>query len=273
MKNGKKIIRHSLILFMLSILTLSGITLPSSKPVQAANYTATNWMAFTKFGVMTHFLPHLYGAANNQSAWNDILRNFDANWFATQVQNSGAKYVIFPIGQYDPNLAAPNATYESLLGVAAGTYSPTTDDADIIKKLIPALSSRGIRLMLYYPLSGPRPSAGNNSDLNKLSFPSQLGATVNWNTGAITYTQTFLNNIASIIKVYSDRYGAGISGWWLDDAFSVYGLNNSNQSWLDPVRNAAKSGNSNSVITINRGVDTFKRYYEKMIIWRVKPAI
>jgi len=81
----------------------------------------TDWLARAGWGVMTHYLAAPPSSAGGKEVtaemWNRQVDAFDVEFFANQVAATGARYVLFTIGQNSGHYCAPNATYDKLVGI------------------------------------------------------------------------------------------------------------------------------------------------------------
>ena len=120
----------------------------------------TDWFKEARIGAFMHFLP---GNAEQFAKVND----FDVEALARQLEDMGAKYFVFTLGQNSGWFNAPNATYDRVTGYQPGERCATRD---LPLDLYRALHAKGIRLMLYLPCQTPnarhpraeslRPAAG-----------------------------------------------------------------------------------------------------------------
>ena len=91
--------------------------LPLVLLVSAARATEpTDWFRDAKWGVMTHYLgapPSSKGGAElTAEMWNKQVDGFDVAGLVNQLASTGAKYVLFTIGQNSGHYCSPNATYD-----------------------------------------------------------------------------------------------------------------------------------------------------------------
>jgi len=228
--------------------------------------TSTDWMKDGRYGIMSHYLygqsPGLtfddstWTDAHKATNWNTTLNAFNVTTYAANASAVGAKFVVFTLGQASGWYDSPNTTLDNLL-IAQGYTARGTGQRDLVLDLANALQLKGIKLVLYFPLD-----AGNSD--------TEVRNALNGNTTSSpndSYTAAFLTNTAAVVKEWSDRYGAKVSGWWFDgmwkaDKLGYYdpakGSSSVSTTALQNLRNAALSGNANSVMTVN---DTWSAYY------------
>ena len=137
--------RH--VLFLATLLTTATTLAAATEPM--------DWFHQAKWGVMTHYLgapPSSKGGAElTAEAWNEQVNRFDVTAFADQLASTGARYLLFTIGQNSGHFCAPNATYDKLVGITPSKCSRR----DLIADLAVALAMRNIRLMVYLPSGAP----------------------------------------------------------------------------------------------------------------------
>ena len=97
------------------------------------------WLKAAKFGVFVHYL-------GEGPDWNKRVESFDIEKFAEQLEQTGAGYLIFTLGQNSGYYCSPNATYEKYAGYKTGERCSRRD---LPMEIADALAKRGIRLMLY----------------------------------------------------------------------------------------------------------------------------
>lgn len=236
---------YSLVLALLVVLAL----IPPHR-AQAQTYNAnTDWFMQGKFGL---FVQWLYGGGDITGDWNTLVDNFDVDYFAKQVSETGAKYVIFTLGQNSGYFASPNATYDSLVGRTASTSKMST--RDLPADLYDALNPYGIKLMLYLPARSPSDDPGA---VAALGDPTPIYDHL--------APQAFQAKWESIIQEWSDRYGSKVAGWWFDGTYNngaMYGKPDISQAYTDytaahnfqTFAAAAKHGNADAIVSFDPGL-------------------
>ena len=189
---------------------------------------ATDWFRDSKYGLFFHYLFNM-----------DEMKNFNAEKFVSDVNKTGAGYVVLTLGQNSGFYCAPNPTYESLTGNAEGTKCYA---GDVPMQAAKALEPYGIKLMLYLP-SHP-PSCDNNAS-TLLGLDQQIRP--DWLMNDIT-----AKNWSAVIRDWSEHYGKNISGWWFDGFYPWINMNN---NYAKLYKEAILSGNSESILALNQGVE------------------
>ena len=202
------------------------------------NNSDTDWMRDGKYGI---HVKYLNGIARNETTigeFNQWVDAFDVNAFAEAVEQAGASWVIWGLGRTWFN--SPNSTLENMVG-------DFTSDRDLPLEIHDALHARGIRLILY-------------SACDKAKTDEDLAGKValGWNGNDNNYTSTFVKNWSDVLKVWSDRYGKKISGWWLDHCRPDYATSNTSCGTSNPelatYRTHLLSGNpEGGILGINHG--------------------
>ena len=88
---------------------------------------------------MTHYLgapPSTAGGAElTAEQWNRQEDVFDMPGLADQVASTGAKYLLFTLGQNSGHYCAPNPTYDKLVGIEPSKCSRRDLIADLAQAL------------------------------------------------------------------------------------------------------------------------------------------
>jgi hypothetical protein len=202
------------------------------------------WMHDAKLGVMTHYLADWIARrddpanrAMSVARWNELVDHFDVEALAAQIESTGARYLIFTIGQNSGYYCSPNSAYDRIVGINPSKCA----HRDLIADLAKALSKRGIRLIVYLPAGAP---SGDRQAREKLQW--QPGAHPN---------REFQLHWEQIIREWSNRWGTQVHGWWFD---GCYWPNTMYRS-ADPPNfasfaAAARAGNPGSAVAFNPGV-------------------
>lgn len=194
-------------------------------------HSNTDWLKNAKYGVMISFLP------SNKNDLETIVKQFDVNYLADQLQESGAKYLIITLGQNSGYYISPNKIYDDYTGYASGEKC---SERDLPLDLYKALSKKGIKLILYLPCQVANRDSRAQLAFGLTPYPSNRPVNIDF---AMKWSQ--------VIQEWSDRYGEKISGWWFDGGYSELSFNNEIFSMYS---NAAKHGNPKSIVTFNPGV-------------------
>ncbi len=171
-------------------------------PADGAEANAKDWFAQSKYGLMFHYLPEAGMSSGPDGTWDRTVANFRVDRFVSDVKKTGARYVVFSVGQVSGYYAAPNAFYEKQTGSRRGTF---TSSRDLIADLAPALKAARIKLMVYMAVEGPT----NAPDVVRSRFPVTTDK-------APPDTRRSVN---AMLREWSLRWGASVSGWWLDGCY------------------------------------------------------
>jgi alpha-L-fucosidase len=200
----------------------------------------TDWFMRAGYGVFVHYLYGLQNGASSphsmgrHTSWDECVKEFDAERFASQMKEAGAGYVIFTMQQRTRYLIAPNETFDRLTGYAPGEACATRD---LVMDLYKALHKRGIPLMLYWTGDGPRddPKAASAMGFgNPNDQPEQ-----------------YVHNWAAVVKEYGDRYKDRVAGWWCDGCYQGIGYNDAK---LGIMAEGLRAGSKKRIIALNVGV-------------------
>ncbi|NOV04364.1 Ig-like domain-containing protein [Paenibacillus planticolens] len=235
--------RKLFVFIVLCMMIAQFMPMPAAKA--QLNNSNTDWMS-GNYGVGFHYLQNWINETKNGGSkeWNDAVNAFDVNRFANDVSQTGAKWVLFTIGQNSGYYDAPNATIDSYSGYQPGERN---SNRDLIMDMADALQAKGIKLMLYLPSNAPK----LDENIARGFGLSKTDSNGNWHVD-----ETFVQKWAQVIKEYSERYGTKIAGWWFD---GFYNANGFQPAWGKYYSDAAKSGNPNSVIALNLGASSFKK--------------
>lgn len=187
--------------------------------------TRTDWFHNAGYGIIIHFLKNWNDLTGD---WNQHVDRFDTGRFADLVAQTGAGYVILTLGQGEGHYCAPNATFEQLLGCHPGTRCACRD---LPLDLHAALARYGIRLMLYF--------------VGDPSWNDPVGRQALGYAGG--YTAAFRANVIAMAYEWSLRYGALVSGWWIDGCGNCRYSSEEFQRYADALR----AGNEASIVAFN----------------------
>jgi hypothetical protein len=206
--------------------------------VAEAAETRGAWFPEAKYGVFVHFL-------GGGPAWNEQVERFDVEAFAAQMNEAGAAYVIFTLGQNSGYYCAPNAAYSAYCGYEPGDRC---SNRDLPRDLIAALAKYDIRLMLYLPSRAPQADANAMSGLTDVNeqHPAPQEFTTRW---------------SEVIREWSLRYGENVHGWWFDGSYNTAGWDDLEKpaNWSTWAA-ACRAGNPESILAFNPGTDLTKAF-------------
>jgi len=191
----------------------------------------TTWMKEAKYGVFVHYL-------GGGAGWNDKVDSFDVGKFVSQIEQSGAAYLVFTLGQNSGYYCSPNATYERYAGYET---EPHCSQRDLPMEIADALHKRGIRLMLYLPSRSPQQDKQAMAGLSDVHEQQPA-------------PQEFTRKWSEVIREWSLRYGRKVSGWWFDGSYNRAGWDDLSKpynwnTWAAAVR----AGNPETLIAFNPG--------------------
>jgi hypothetical protein len=207
----------------------------------------TDWMS-ARYGVGFHYLQNWLVETKDggPAEWNAAVDSFDVDRFANDVASTGAKWVLFTVGQNSGYYCAPCSVMNSFSGYAPGERCSRRD---LPMDMARALQARGIRLVLYLPVNAPK---ADERIAQAFGLTRRDGGT----TGNWHMSTAFVQKWTQVVKEWSDRYGTQVSGWWFDGA---YGTNGWSSSWGPYYKDAATSGNPDSIIALNGGAGSLSK--------------
>ncbi|NQU51398.1 MAG: alpha-L-fucosidase [Bacteroidetes bacterium] len=214
----------------------------SSSPIEIEGNTNTDWLLDAGYGIMVHYLKPAIVPDGGSKEWNEAVNSFNVERFASQVNDAGAGFVMFTLGQNSGYYCSPNSTFDNKLGVNPGDLC---SKRDLPKDLIAELKKYNIPLILYLPSNPP---VRNELVSEKFHYPLK-------DTATSQYNQPILEDM---IREWSLRYGTDVKGWWFD---GLYQWNNIRDTRMDMSLKhnisthtlAAKAGNKNSIVSYNYG--------------------
>jgi len=215
----------------------------SSNPVEYKGNPNTDWFRDAGYGIMIHYLKPAIVPEGGAKEWNDAVNSFDVEKFANQAKEAGVGFVMFTLGQNSGYYCAPNATFDSVVGVKPGELCSNRDlPLDLIKEL----NKHNIPLILYLPSNPP---VGNKLVSEKFNYPYKNDSATS------QYNQPILEGM---IREWSKRYGNNVKGWWFDGLYSWNSIRSTRMDMslkhnISTHTLAAKAGNKQSIVTYNYG--------------------
>ncbi|MHB8956904.1 MAG: hypothetical protein ACYC4U_28410 [Pirellulaceae bacterium] len=188
---------------------------PDGSPNRAA------WMAQGGFGVMTHYLISPQGNTLEEKTadLNRIVEAFDVDSFVKQLEETGANWLIFTLGQGTGFLSSRN---EFIDGLEPGF----TPQRDLIPEIGRRLHERGKRLIIYLP------GAHTPADPTVKRILG-LGS------------DGYADRHNAFIRHYSQKMGECCDGWWFDSCGRQ-----ENVAWQKEME-ACQAGNPDAVIAFS----------------------
>jgi hypothetical protein len=219
------------------------VSIISYKPIEYKGNTNTDWFKEAGFGVMVHYLKEAIIPEGGSEEWNKTVDSFNVDKFASQVNEAGAGYVMFTLGQNSGFYCSPNTTFNKAVGAKPGELC---SKRDLPKDLIKALNKYKIPLILYLP---------SNPPINNKNVSQKLRYSFQKDSATSQFNQPILENM---IEEWSLRYGDGVKGWWFDGLYSWNDIRSTRMDMslkhnISTHTLAAKSGNKNSIVTYNSG--------------------
>lgn len=206
---------------------------PTARKAQVVRAKAirgdTSWMIAGKYGLFVHWsaMSYPYQGDERRAAWvQKSVGMFDVKVFADAVDRTGAAWVTFTATHQGFYWPGPNAALDKILPGRTATR-------DLLGEIIDELGRRGIRTLLYL-------HTGYNG--SETEFWKAAGA-------RDADTKRFSDNIASILRDCSLRYGKKLSGFsYIDCGLGcLYPLD---PLWEDWAR-AIKAGNPSAVMGLS----------------------
>jgi alpha-L-fucosidase len=195
-----------------------------------------DWMAAGKMGISAHFYPRKPGEADQKA------KQFEVQKVAEQTARAGAAWFLLTIHHQPWIMMAPNRRYDELLGT--GDY---TSQRDVAAELADALGRRNVRLMLYVNL--------------RLDPRSACNAEIREAMGGWPPDDRMIANVASVYRVFSERYKEKVAGWWVDGAWLPDYKNSPKRSaWFATLAEALRAGNPDAAVAFNPGLRDFAQY-------------
>jgi alpha-L-fucosidase len=241
---------------MQSILLISAMAVLAAGSNAPSNNEehSTDWFQEAQWGVFTHYLYDTVAKDGPVSAerWNEAVDSFDVESAASRLAQMGAKYYIITLGQNSGFYCSPNETYDKYTGIKPSKCSKR----DLIADLYEALSSKGIRLMVYLPSGAPDrdPRAMAALDWQPGKFPL-------WTykdgkpKGEDPRLESFQRKWEGVIREWSKRWGPKVAGWWFDGCYYPDAMYRSDKAPnFKSFAAAARAGNPNSIVAFNPGV-------------------
>jgi alpha-L-fucosidase len=213
----------------------------------------TDWFRDARWGVMTHYLgapPSTAGGSElTAELWNQQVDAFDVTGLADQLAATGAKYLLFTLGQNSGHFCAPNATYDKLVGITPSKCSRR----DLVADLGKALKARKMRLLVFLPSGAPAADPGARQKLGWL-----WGSPGGWQLPGEPVggrLAEFQRNWEAVIRAWSQRWGQDVAGWWIDGCYfadQMYRFED--EPNFASFAAALRAGNPAAIVAFNPGV-------------------
>ncbi len=196
----------------------------------AAPAHRTDWMS-GHWGMMVHWIAP--GPAQEKGAYradlDEAVSRFNLARFLDQIEESGASWLIFTIGQNSSRYCSPNSVLDRLCGPGHASQR------DLILELATQLKRLQKRFIGYLPA--------------EVKAPEDLHKGFAWNPAD---QLEFEKRYTAFIAEYSKRLGKLLSGWWFDGCYTWPDFHNDKRHW--PLwSEAAKAGNPDALVAYNDG--------------------
>lgn len=199
-----------------------GLTILPSTAAQAAS---TDGMVSDGYGVFLVWDANTKPESGSAPApYCDAVDAFDVDLLAKQLYEAGAGYVIFTEYWASMNLPHPSATLDSVI-------PGRTCDRDLIADMYDVLNPLGIEIVLYW----------QNQALDDYDHDWYVAS--EYDSDRAAYVQTTYD----LMEEIGTRYGAKVSGWWIDMLFGSAAVGFDAGDYLA----AARTGNADRNVALN----------------------
>ena len=184
----------------------------------------TRWFQQARYGIMVHWTSESAPLIGSTKPYDQAVADFDTETFAENIKTTGAGFVVFTTSHAYQYFPAPLISLDRIL-------PGRTSKRDLIADLSKSLSTRGIKMMLYFHLG-----SGQDKDW--------LRASDFWKSD----TNQFFYHWQTLISEVGVRYGDKLAGWWFDDGATTYYYRSA--PW-EKLNRAAKTGYADRLVTFN----------------------
>ena len=214
----------------------------------------TDWFRDRKWGVFCHYLgapaSSAGGAETTAEMWNAQLDAFDVKGLARQLESIRAPYLFLTLGQNSGHFCAPNAAYDSVVGISPSKCSRR----DLVEDLYAELAPRDIPLLVYLPAGAP---AADPVAVERFGW--EWGFEGGWPGGWQVRTGKRLAEFQvkweAVIREWSLRWGKKVAGWWIDGCYFADEMyRHPDAPNFESFAAALKAGNPDSLVAFNPGV-------------------
>lgn len=214
-----------------------------TRPFSTAQLEPQNWLGSAKYGLNISPFPVITNISAD-GTWDKAVAKFDVAALAQDVRATGAKYVIFSVGQTSGFYSAPNQFFLQRTGTKLGQYLPRRD---LVLDVARALKKYQIPTLVYIAAEGPTAAPVNI----RHTFPAR-------DDRASAENRASMN---ALIQEWSKRWGKEIAGWWVDGCYpGVTGFSNpvDGAANIGKLLTATKAGNPAALSTCNASSSLFK---------------
>ena len=212
----------------------------------------TDWFKDARWGVFTHYMADTVLKDATVETWNQAVDSFDVTALADTLATVGAAYYVITLGQNSGFYCSPNAAYDRFVGI-----EPTKcARRDLIADLHEALRPKGIRLMVYLPSGAPDRDEAAVKALEWRNGKHPLWSYVDGKPkGQDPRLGSFQRKWEAVIREWSERWGAKVSGWWFDGCYFPDAMyRHPDPPNFESFAAAARAGNPGSIVAFNPGV-------------------
>ncbi|MGE9290086.1 MAG: hypothetical protein ACQKBT_03795 [Puniceicoccales bacterium] len=200
------------------------------------------WMQKGPFGLMVHWLSNTQPRDGYAIAdWDDKVDAFDLEKFWTQVRETGAKWLIFTLGQNTGLYCSPNSYLDR-------EYPGLCSRRDLFREIAELGKRDGVRMIAYLP-----------SEVD--AHPAETRSFWRWDMHPRDKSE-FQEKYMRFVRAYAESYGELLDGWFFDGAYNaVEKPHLRTQTWhngrFDFARwlDACRAGNPNVVVSFCRGAN------------------
>ncbi len=119
----------------------------AAEEARAKNARASvDWLIETGYGLMFHWTSGTPQRDGSRKSYEEAINDFDVEKFANMIEETGAGYVIFPIGHAESYCPAPIDSWERI-------HPGQTTRRDLIEELANALNEKRHSFNLLYQWS------------------------------------------------------------------------------------------------------------------------
>ncbi len=222
------------------------------------------WFREREYGFFFHFLNS--GPANTgknsqwipmpPTEWNRRVDSFQVDLLAEQLHELRAGFAWLTVGQNSAYYCSPNIVYDTLTGYTG--EASRCSRRDLIADFSDALAKYEIPLFVYSTCMAP---GADPLVLQKLkceqAWPEDRGKIV---TPEFKRMDEFLKMWTDIHRVWAERWGRKIHGWWIDGTYNPEFLFDfpeepNGESFV----RALRAGNPDALVAFNPGIQYLPR--------------
>jgi hypothetical protein len=189
-------------------------------------HACRRWLVDGKYGLFVSWVPEcypLYGDLQAYRHYQDAVNRFDVDAFSDVALQTGASWIILTTTHGKYYFPGPLKAMDRIL-------RGRTCKRDLIGELADALRRRKIHLMLYFH---PGPSAQEDRAWANAAGISPVN------------DDRYNRIMIDIFTEVSERYGATLSGWFIDGGYAYYVRNTSFEALTEGLR----AGNRDRLIS------------------------